>query len=66
MRDIDARGHLSLSDSGPKPDPEPDPKPDPNPKPDPIQEHPEASKALLDSLGDIVIEYLSAQVRAWG
>merc|ERR1719316_2474816 len=27
-----------------------------------LKEHPEASKALLDSLGDIVIEYLSAQV----
>lgn len=29
-----------------------------------LKEHPEASKALLDSLGDIVIEYLSAQVKA--
>jgi len=29
-----------------------------------LREHPEASKQLLDSLGDIVIEYLSAQVQA--
>ena len=29
-----------------------------------LKEHPEASKVLLDSLGDIVIEYLSAQAKA--
>merc|ERR1719272_1472983 len=29
-----------------------------------LKEHPEASQVLLDSLGDIVIEYLSAQAKA--